>query len=261
MGLIKITFDGSSVSAKQDADINYHLTGLVPAGIIRGLGSELSFSASNNYITFQSGYVQIYGRRIFVESGSQVYISLDSTKYGYVVITVNLSSNNVTLSIVEGTSYPTLTQQNLATGGNIYQMPIARYSKTTTSLTVDTSFQRVYIETPLSVADSGYEKAKAFMNTKYGYWVRAYADESTATTWKYNMESSEFSGGLIIVNINHQVMIPVPGNFINNTSNGYVEYMYNGVSYRLGVEKLTSESFLLATPTSAHKIKVIYCVR
>ena len=58
MGLIKITFDGSSVSSKQDADINYHVTGLVPAGIIRGLGSELSYTASNNYITFQDGYVQ-----------------------------------------------------------------------------------------------------------------------------------------------------------------------------------------------------------
>ena len=31
MGLVKITFDGSSVSSKQDADINYHVTGLVSA--------------------------------------------------------------------------------------------------------------------------------------------------------------------------------------------------------------------------------------
>ena len=34
MGLIKITFDGSNVTSKQDADINYHLTGLVDAGVI-----------------------------------------------------------------------------------------------------------------------------------------------------------------------------------------------------------------------------------
>ena len=89
MGLVKITFDGSSVTSRQDADINYHVTGLVQAGIIRGLGKELEYSISNNYITFQDGYVQIYGRRIYVESGSQVYVSLDSTKYGYVIITVN----------------------------------------------------------------------------------------------------------------------------------------------------------------------------
>ena len=77
MGLVKITFDGSSVSSKQDADINYHVTGLVAAGIIRGLGKELQCSVSNNYITFKDGYVQIYGRRIYVEEGSSVYISLD----------------------------------------------------------------------------------------------------------------------------------------------------------------------------------------
>ena len=41
MGVVKITFDGSNVSAKQDADINYHVTGLVPAGIIKGLGDYL----------------------------------------------------------------------------------------------------------------------------------------------------------------------------------------------------------------------------
>ena len=91
MGLVKITFDGSSVSSKQDADINYHVTGLVSAGIIRGLGAELKTSVSNNYITFKDGYVQIYGRRIYVEEGSSVYISLDSTKNGYVVSLANYS--------------------------------------------------------------------------------------------------------------------------------------------------------------------------
>ena len=158
MGLIKITFDGSSVTSKQDADINYHLTGLVPAGIIRGLGSELSYSVSNNYITFQDGYVQIYGRRIYVEAGSQVYVSLDSTKYGYVIITVNLNNNTVTLGVAESSSssYPTLTQENLHKTGRVYQMPIAKYSKTTTSLTIQ-ALDRVYIETPLSVANSSYK--------------------------------------------------------------------------------------------------------
>lgn len=141
MGVVKITFDGSNVSAKQDADINYHVTGLVPAGIIKGLGDELKATTSNNYIFIQSGYVQIYGRRIYVEANSSVYISLDSTKYGYVVIQVDLSTNTVSLTKVENTStYPTLTQQNLATSGTIYQMPIARYTKTTTSLTLDTWF-------------------------------------------------------------------------------------------------------------------------
>ena len=259
MGLIKITFDGSSVSAKQDADINYHLTGLVAAGIIRGLGSDLSYSASNNYITFQSGYVQIYGRRIFVEAGSQVYISLDGTKYGYVVITVNLSNNSVNLGIVEGSSYPSLTQQNLATGGTIFQMPIARYSKTATSLSVDTSFQRVFIETPLSVADSGYSRAVTYVNNKYNSWVKVSADEHTATTWKYR--SLNYSNGVVLVNINDEVIVPVPGNFIDNHSNGYLYYVMDSSIYKLGVSKINSSDFVLSTSTSSHKIESITCIK
>ena len=147
MALQKITFDGSSVTSKRDADINHHLGGLVPAGIISGLGNECSVSVSNNYITFKDGYVQIYGRRIFVESGSQVYISLDSTKYGYVVVEVNLSSNTVSLKSVEttSTSYPSLTQQNLMTSGTLYQFPIAKYKKTSSSITLTSGFTPTYI--------------------------------------------------------------------------------------------------------------------
>lgn len=161
MGLVKITFDGSTVSAKQDADINYHLGGLVPAGIIKGLGSELSYSSSNNYITFQDGYVQIYGRRLYVEAGSRVYISLDSTKYGYVIITINLTTNSATLGIAETTSssYPTLTQQNLSKSGTIYQFPICKYSKTSTSLNIDSEYQRIFIEPALAIATSALTKA------------------------------------------------------------------------------------------------------
>ena len=130
MALQKITFDGSSVTSKRDADINHHLGGLVRAGIIEGLGNECQVSVSNNYITFRDGYVQIYGRRIYVEDGSQVYISLDSTKYGYVVVEVNLSNNTVALKAVEtsSSSYPNLTQQDLSTTGTLYQFPIATSS-------------------------------------------------------------------------------------------------------------------------------------
>ena len=140
MALQKITFDGCSVTSKRDADLNYHISGCVPAGIISGLGNECSVSVSNNYITFQDGYVEIYGRRIYVEAGSQVYVSLDSTKYGYVVIEVNLSSNTATLKSIETTSssYPSLTQQDLSRTGTLYQFPITKYKKTSSSITLQT---------------------------------------------------------------------------------------------------------------------------
>ena len=162
MALQKITFDGSSVTSKRDADINHHLGGLVRAGIIEGLGNECQVSVSNNYITLRDGYVQIYGRRIYVEDGSQVYISLDSTKYGYVVVEVNLSSNSVALKAVEtsSSSYPNLTQQDLSTTGTLYQFPIAKYKKTTSSITLDTGFTQIFIK-------PGLRQAKLVRKSKY----------------------------------------------------------------------------------------------
>lgn len=162
MALQKITFDGSSVTSKRDADLNHHLGGLVRAGIIEGLGNECQVSVSNNYITLRDGYVQIYGRRIYVEDGSQVYISLDSTKYGYVVIEVNLTSNSVSLKAVEtsSSSYPSLTQQDLSTTGTLYQFPIAKYKKTTSSITLDTGFTQIFIK-------PGLRQAKLVLKSKY----------------------------------------------------------------------------------------------
>lgn len=174
MALQKITFDGASVTSKKDADLNHHLGGLIPAGIISGIRSECSVSVANNYITFQDGYVQVYGRRIYVEAGSQVYVSLDSTKYGYVVVEVNLSSNTVNLKTIEttSTSYPTLTQQDLSKTGTLYQFPIAKYKKTTSSITLTSGFTPTYIKPGIRTVnkvlkykyaqffDSNYESVK-----------------------------------------------------------------------------------------------------
>ena len=264
MGLIKITFDGSSVTSKQDADINYHLTGLVPAGIIRGLGSELSYSASNNYITFQDGYVQIYGRRIYVEAGSQVYVSLDSTKYGYVIITVNLNNNTVTLGVAESSSssYPTLTQENLHKTGRVYQMPIAKYSKTTTSLTIQ-ALDRVYIETPLSVANSGYSKAITFIDNYHSAYNWK-GDWYTNTTTCHLTENQykTYPDTMFILHISCGVTVCIPGRFISATSNFVVEYIYGGTSYMISCSSDNDEEYVsFKLSNTSHYIRTIYGVR
>ena len=171
MGLVKITFDDSTVTSKEDADINYHLGNLVPAGIIKGLGDQCSASISNNRIIFGSGYVQIYGRRIFVESQTSVSITTDSTKYGYVIITVNLSTNSVLMTTVESTSSSiSLTQQDLSRSGTIYQMPLIKYRKTTSSVSFDTSFTPTYIEPAMPVAQQALTKANSIGLKKVRLW-------------------------------------------------------------------------------------------
>ena len=175
MGLIKITFDDSTVSSKQDADINYHLGNLVPAGIIKGLGDECSAYISNNKIYFRSGYVQIYGRRIFVEAQTYVSITTDTTRYGYVIITVNLSTNTAIMTTIESTSSSiSLTQQDLSKTGTIYQMPLIKYYKTASSVSFDTSFTPTYIESAMPVAQQALTKANSIGLKKVSLWQYAY---------------------------------------------------------------------------------------
>ena len=264
MGLIKITFDGSSVSSKQDADINYHVTGLVPAGIIRGLGSELSYTASNNYITFQDGYVQIYGRRLYVEAGSQVYVSLDSTKYGYVVITVNLLNNTATLGVAESSSsaYPTLTQENLHKGGSTYQMPIAKYSKTTTSLSLQ-SLDRTYIETPLSVANTGYDRSVEYLEDYYdSYNWKGNWSSNKSNIYLSDTQWSTYNKTMFILHLNIGITVCVPGRFISATSAFNVDYYYNGKMYSISTGCSSSNKYLIFTCSdTSHYIKNVYGVR
>lgn len=183
MGLVKITFDDSTVTSKEDADINYHLGNLVPAGIIKGLGDECSAYISNNKIYFRSGYVQIYGRRIYVEAQTYVSITTDSTKYGYVIITVNLSNNAAIITTIESSSSSiSLTQQDLSRTGTIYQMPLIKYQKTTSSVSFDSSFTPTYIEPALPLAQQALTKANSIGLKKVSLSQRTY--DSVNYEWK-----------------------------------------------------------------------------
>ncbi len=152
MALVKITFDNASVTSKQDADCNHFLANK-QSGVIDGILGRCQASISNSYIQFQSGYVQVYGRRVFVESGTKIQIALDASAYGYVFIKIDLGNNAVTLEKKEAfSSYPTLTQNDLMNGGLVYEFPLARYQKTTSSITLDSSWSVPLIEMPLPIA-------------------------------------------------------------------------------------------------------------
>lgn len=264
MALVKITFDGSSVTAKQDADINHHVTGLVPAGIITGLGSEISYSASNNYITFNDGYVQIYGRRIYVETGTKVYVSLDATKYGYVVIEVDLSKNTAEIKPVEvsSSSYPTLTQQNLCNGGTKYQMPIAKYNKTTTSLNLVSDFKRVYIETPLSVANEGYEKAVDYVQDNYSYYQKIGTGYGNEREFKLDDEQHETKNGTLFfgkVSTGHIIIFP--GNLISPLSSFGTCYCDDGTNCDVVIGYSSDHVISVTCSNTSHYVKYLYAIR
>ena len=138
MAVVKLTFDGSLNTAKQDAAFNHYIaSGQI--GIVKGLGGEVAATSSNSRITFSDGYVMAYGRKVYIEEGTSIDITLDSSACGYVVVSIDTSQNTVTLHTKEKSSgYPALTQDNLLESDGKYELPICSYIKTSSSLIVST---------------------------------------------------------------------------------------------------------------------------
>ena len=135
MGLKKLTFDDALTTAKDDAFFNWYLTGKTN-GIFNDLGGKCKATSANGKITFQDGFITVYGRRVYVENGTSISVPLDSAKKGYVIVKIDTVNNEVTLALKEGdaSNYPTLTQTNLLEEDGIYEQPLCSYEKTTTSL-------------------------------------------------------------------------------------------------------------------------------
>ena len=253
MGLVKITFDGSSVTSKQDADFNFHFADCKPAGVMKGLGGDCAFSTSNNYIYFQSGYIEVYGRRIYVENNTSIYITLDSTKYGYVCVTVDLDSNSVTLEKIEnGTTYPTLTQENLHTGGTKYQFPICKYTKTTSSLTLDPDFHPEYVDTVAKRLEAHKLDVLNTVAQNYGpLYQRTYSSKSGNNYIFASITSLNASSSVISCYVGGTFVVFSSDNA--SGSGGVVYYRYLGVDKTLSVQLKSSGLYISASDGSQPK--------
>ncbi len=267
MGLRKITFDGAQVASKDDADINYHLFNLIPAGIIKGLGQEVAVSAGNNTINFASGYVQIYGRRIYVESGTSMAITLDSNKYGYVVIDVNLATNTLALNKLESDGgYPSLIQNNLHNSAGRYQFPIARYTKTPTSLTLDTAYNasRPIIKTLSNLVDEKNQGVYDYIDNKYSHKIIRPVSFGEHIM-KYNISDfpSPMSENLIHVRMGRLGVFTFSGLHLTSASIQSLYYTWVGnVTYFLTIEYTATQMYVYSSSTDqAHRITQVEVFR
>ena len=217
MAVVKITFDNSSVTSKQDADCNHFLAN-GQNGIIEGVLGVCQASVSNSYIQFQSGYVQVYGRRVFVESGTKIAVSLDGNAKGYVYIKFDLGNNTATLEKKEASSsFPSLTQNDLMNGGLIYEFPLTRYTKTSSSITLDGTWSPDYIEKSLPIAKQALLTAngiKLKCKTKYGQFFESGTYETIRTV---NFDLSDVGYYDIIVIVFHSV---------DSEGYGGIQYIY-----------------------------------
>ncbi len=248
MALVKITFDSSSVTSKMDADVNHFLVSGIN-GIFYTLLGRCQASVSNNYITFQSGYVQIYGRRIYVEPGTKISVSLDGSAYGYVVIKVDLGNNSVTLEKKESsTTWPSLTREDLMNGGLIHEFPMCRYTKTASSITLE-SWEPTYLLEDVTRINNKASEVINRVDDKYGPLWDAYSVHSYGTTYIFEDITSLNAFNSIISVYVGGCNVLFSGASVGG-SGGMVYYRHLGVDKTLSCQLTNSGLYIQASDGS-----------
>ena len=254
MGLQKITFEGGNVTSKIDSDL-YHFLFSSDVGILKGLKSEVSYTLANNTITLSDGYVSVYGRIIYIENQTTIGVTPDSSKFGYVILGVNTTSNSVNLYLKEQTgSYPSLTVNNLLVSDGLYELVLCAYTKTTTSVTL-TNYARKLI-------DNDKAKVNDLNNQIYIKYlpIRKSLTLVNAGTYRFSGTNSvELRESILYVIINGTTVITVPGEllFIIVGSNTAVSYRYGSSDYSLNISYENGVVTLTST-NSSHKITSLF---
>lgn len=258
MALVKITFDSASVTAKQDADCNHFLANM-QNGIIEGLGSGVSATTSNNNIVFAAGYVQVYGRRVFVEANTKIAIAFDGTAYGYVFIKFDLANNTISLEKKESSgTYPTLIKDNLMSGGLIYEFALCRYTKTSSSLSIDTS-QVARIKNADALAQSRDSTLNNQITDRYGpVFQLNYSSQSGKFFTYSSLNSSNAGKGVGHIYIAGWNLVFSSEACIG--SGALYQYKVGSTWYNVGIS-ISSNGTIVETASSDHIPKMIYVTR
>ncbi len=233
MGVQKITFDGSSVTSLHDADLNNFIFG-VGTGVLVGCRGSVQYTLASNTITFDDGYVMIQGRLIYIEKNTQVVITPDNNRLGYVVLNVNLTTNQVSIYIKEqSASYPNLIQNDLSSGQGQYEFALCAYSKTTTSVTLNNTFIRQTLVNANNLVSNLEQKIKNQLTPEI--FNPTYVSQGVYRVSGYY--SNDLLRAFILIILGNGTVINLPGPLIFEILGSYtsVGYTYNGTSYSMYV--------------------------
>lgn len=125
-------FDGAHVTPKDDAVLYSHLE--PRNGILTGC--EVSFLGGNQ-IQIGAGYGIVHGRLFLIEAETiNVTLSSSGTVAGRLVVGIDISNFDIPISFVQqtGSTLPELIQENLNSGGSVFELPLATYNVEATQL-------------------------------------------------------------------------------------------------------------------------------
>lgn len=255
MGIQKVTFEGANVTAEIDSEL-YHYLFSLEIGILKGLKKECRCSLSNNMITISDGYVSVYGRIIYIENKTQIVVTPDSTKFGYVVLGVDTLNNTVKLYLKElQGSYPPLIKTVLDSVRGLYELVICAYKKTNTSVTLDNGYKRkIFINDKAKV-----ELLESDIKTRYLPIRKTLIKVSNGAYQVVISNQDELFESTIYLTINNSVLINFLGEalMIFSGSNTSFSYRFANADFTLGI--MYENNILSFTCGSTmHKITALF---
>lgn len=132
--LFQATDDGTNGIVTPIADARvYALATCDACGITSG--AKVTLSGSNGLLV-ADGYGIIHGRSFEIESETvQATLATSGTLKGRLVLRIDLASDSPITWVTQAAStLPSLTQENLAGGGSVYELPMATYTVSTTAV-------------------------------------------------------------------------------------------------------------------------------
>lgn len=218
------------MSAKVDADLHHFLFSS-EIGILNGLKSSVGFTLANNTITFSDGYVVIYGRLMYIEPGTSVSVTPNASRMGYVVLGVNTNTNEASIYTKEQSgSYPSLITNNLLNSNGTYELVLCAYSKTTTSVTLNTFARRMIHAPNVKLTEQRLEIMNGLR------YQRKSLTKVSNGVFRFTVDGSQdIDSALVVAMVNLSTYVVIPGAmlFINTGSSTFVRYDYGSSSYSM----------------------------
>lgn len=141
-------FDRMRVTPQNDALLYSHLSDKQNR-IVKGYRNELKVQASGLNVYVDTGAALIAGRLVEITEQETVLVGANST--GYIVLTIDLSQTNTSEGTPGSEDYTpinnqvrceavgSLVQQDIMNDGKVFTYPLATYSASGTSVSVDSS--------------------------------------------------------------------------------------------------------------------------
>lgn len=219
-----ITFSKQSVTSNDDAHI-YKL--LLDGRKGKTKGCKLTFGTDDIYIS--AGYFFASNRLIEVSSMETVAtpVITSGTTYCRLVFEIDLTKTNTNTEFNQGyfrvlssaADYPTVTQEDLENGGNVYQLPFAKFTKSVSgigslvseleSIGINETNKAIYVSKSGNDASGDGTETSPFATIQFA--IDSISKDLnnkeitivvTSGTYAENVKISGFYGGMLRINFN-----------------------------------------------------------